>query len=55
MNRVFPTFCLIALALLRAPPLGGQEPEGADTWSDPSPHEVRRAAVAPDVELEVLV
>lgn len=35
-----------------APKAQGQE--GAQAWSDPSPHEIRSVAVAPDVELEVL-
>lgn len=54
MNRLHPTLFAVALTFACASSLGAQEPEGADGWTDTSPHEVRSVAVAPDVELEVL-
>lgn len=54
MNRLYPTLFAVGLTIVCASSLGAQEPEGADTWTDTSPHEIRSVAVAPDVELEVL-
>ena len=43
------------LGILMAPlVLRAQESDGAESWSDPSPHSIRSVVVAPDVELEVL-
>lgn len=54
MNRLYPTLVAVGLTFVCASSLGAQESEGADTWADTSPHEVRSVAVATDVELEVL-
>lgn len=54
MNRLYHTLFAVGLTFVCASSLDAQEPEGADSWTDTSPHAVRSVAVAPDVELEVL-
>jgi pimeloyl-ACP methyl ester carboxylesterase len=48
---VLGMLALLALIVLAAATLPGQ---AATAWTDPSPHQVRRVTVAPNVDLEVL-
>lgn len=54
MNRPHAAALVVALALVPATYLSGQEGDDPEAWSDRSPHEVLSVVVAPDVELEVL-
>ena len=54
MKRLHIAVSLIGLGLIAPHVLKAQVPEGAQVWSDPSPHEARSVVVAPKVELEVL-
>lgn len=46
--------CFAVAMLSGCRPSGGQQSPGHAAWVDPSPHEVRFVAVAPEVRLEVL-
>lgn len=52
MKRLHVAVCLVGVVLMAPHALKAQE--GAQAWSDPSPHEIRSIAVDADVELEVL-
>ena len=54
MKRSHVAVCLMGVVSMVPHGLKAQVPEGAQAWSDPSPHEIRSVAVAPNVELEVL-
>jgi pimeloyl-ACP methyl ester carboxylesterase len=54
MNHFYVAACLIGFALMVPHGLKAQAPEGAQAWSDSSPHEIHSVTVAPGVELEVL-